>query len=99
MSGQEAEKKVSETGKIGSYLVRFSKTEPGSYAITVYTASKAAKHYRIHHKSGLDYLIGLLLLLSLSLSYILSLSFLHSLSFFLTFSLSFSLISSRPNVM
>ncbi len=43
--------------QVGCFLVRFS-SDPGSYAITGLSNGGRIKHYRIHHKPGLDYLIG-----------------------------------------
>jgi len=59
LSAADAEKRIATfQKKKGSFLVRFSSREPGSYAITVMSASGKLKHYRVYHKPGLQYLIG-----------------------------------------
>jgi len=40
------------------FLIRFSTTDPGSYAITSKDQSGNIKHFRVKHKAGLNYLIG-----------------------------------------
>lgn len=42
----------------GTYLFRFSATDPGSYAATVHSRSGEFMHYRIYHKPSLKYLFG-----------------------------------------
>jgi serine/threonine protein kinase len=57
LSGREAEAKIRAEAP-GTYLLRFSASDPGSYAITALSRNRSAKHYRIYHKAGLGYLIG-----------------------------------------
>jgi len=56
ISSEDSEKIVMARDN-GTFLVRFS-SDPGSYAVTAKTSSGKLKHFRIHHKAGLDYLIG-----------------------------------------
>ena len=56
LPGKQSEDLVT-SGENGTFLVRFSTSTPGSYAITVKTKGHS-KHYRIMHKAGLNYLIG-----------------------------------------
>eukprot|EP01088_Endostelium_zonatum_P000353 TRINITY_DN10636_c0_g1_i1.p1 TRINITY_DN10636_c0_g1~~TRINITY_DN10636_c0_g1_i1.p1 ORF type:complete len:574 (-),score=79.89 TRINITY_DN10636_c0_g1_i1:12-1733(-) len=56
LPGKQSEDLVT-AGENGAFLVRFSTSSPGCYAITVKTKG-VAKHYRIMHKAGLNYLIG-----------------------------------------
>jgi hypothetical protein len=42
----------------GTYLVRFSNKEPGSYAITVISKVGVIKHFRISHRAGGKYTFG-----------------------------------------
>jgi len=59
ISATEAENLLTKKdNKKGTFLVRFSSREPGSYAITVVAKEKKVKHYRIYHKPGLRYVIG-----------------------------------------
>jgi len=57
ISGKEAESKV-KAQTPGTFLLRFSATEYGSYAITVLTAINNPKHFRILHKPGQNYIVG-----------------------------------------
>jgi len=57
LSGQEAEDKI-QGHRPGTYLFRFSASDPGSYAITGLSRTGSMKHYRIRHKASLGYLIG-----------------------------------------
>ncbi|KAL6062991.1 Gustatory receptor [Balamuthia mandrillaris] len=57
LSGAEAEKAVLQHPH-GSFLFRFSSSEPGSYAITVHSKRGSVKHFRVRHRPGLNYLIG-----------------------------------------
>ena len=57
VSAEEAEKLLSKKRQ-GTFLVRFSSKDPGSYAISVVSDSNKIKHFRIYHKPGLQYLIG-----------------------------------------
>jgi hypothetical protein len=56
LSTKEAEAKL-RGAKSGTYLIRFSTTEPGSYAITVLVGTQI-KHLRILHRPGTGYIIG-----------------------------------------
>jgi len=56
ISSEDSEKIVMSRDN-GTFLVRFS-SDPGSYAVTAKTSAGKLKHFRIHHKAGLDYLIG-----------------------------------------
>jgi len=44
--------------KPGAFLFRFSASKPGSYAITVRSRNGHAKHFRVLHEPGLNYLFG-----------------------------------------
>jgi len=57
LQGKDAEERVAHQDR-GAFLFRFSATEPGCYAITVHTKRDQAKHYRVYHKPGTNYLIG-----------------------------------------
>ena len=57
ISSQEAETLLGKEKK-GTFLVRFSARDPGSYAITTVSSSQKIKHFRVYHKPGLKYLIG-----------------------------------------
>jgi SH2 domain len=41
----------------GTYLLRFSGSDPGSYAISAKSRSGATRHYRVYHKPDLEYLM------------------------------------------
>jgi serine/threonine protein kinase len=56
ISSAEAEKLLKSEPK-GTYLVRFSTREPGSYAISSRTKDQI-KHFRVMHKAGENYVIG-----------------------------------------
>lgn len=61
LSADEAEKKLSLAHKRGTFLVRFSMQDPGSYSISVRDSVKGkalVKHYRVLHKPGGPYVIG-----------------------------------------
>jgi hypothetical protein len=47
---------------------RFSTSKPGSYAITVHSRRGGAKHFRVYHEPGLNYLYPTPLSFSLSLA-------------------------------
>jgi len=57
ISSEEAERLLGKQKK-GTFLVRFSARDPGSYAITTVSESNNIKHFRVYHKPGLKYLIG-----------------------------------------
>jgi len=57
LSSQDAEKKLSKQKK-GTFLVRFSAREPGSYALSAVSQGGRMKHYRVYHKPGIQYMIG-----------------------------------------
>jgi len=57
ISGKEAESKV-KVQSPGTFLLRFSSTEYGCYAITVLAAINNPKHFRILHKPGQGYIMG-----------------------------------------
>ncbi|KAL6077557.1 serine/threonine-protein kinase STY13 [Balamuthia mandrillaris] len=60
-SAAEAERALNKQRK-GTFLIRFSSKEPGSYSISVLDASArsklAVKHYRVSHSPGTGYTIG-----------------------------------------
>jgi len=58
ISTEDAEKLLTNKGKKGLFLVRFSSRDPGCYAITVLSQGGKLKHFRIYHRPGLDFLIG-----------------------------------------
>jgi hypothetical protein len=57
MSSEQAEKALKKHKK-GFFLVRFSASDPGAFAITSLAKDGKLKHYKILHKPGLSYLIG-----------------------------------------
>mmetsp|Transcript_504 Transcript_504/g.764 ORF Transcript_504/g.764 Transcript_504/m.764 type:complete len:553 (-) Transcript_504:189-1847(-) len=57
ISAEDAERLLSKEKK-GTFLVRFSARDPGSYAITTVGDANKIKHFRVYHKPGLKYLIG-----------------------------------------
>jgi len=57
ISAEEAEALLGKQKK-GTFLVRFSARDPGSYAITTVSETSNIKHFRVYHKPGLKYLIG-----------------------------------------
>jgi len=58
ISSPNAEKLLLKANKKGHFLVRFSSSDPGCYAISVMSKTGKLKHFRVYHKPGLDYLIG-----------------------------------------
>ena len=56
ISSIQAEDLLTEKAK-GTFLVRFSSSNPGSYAISV-NAEESVKHYKIWHKPGGIYSLG-----------------------------------------
>jgi serine/threonine protein kinase len=58
-STEEAQKALSVSGfHKGTYLIRFSSSDPGSYSVTTLDKKeKAFRHYRIIHKSGSPYVV------------------------------------------
>jgi hypothetical protein len=57
ISADDAERLLKQEKK-GTFLVRFSARDPGSYAITTVSDTNKIKHFRVYHKPGLKYLIG-----------------------------------------
>ena len=57
LSGQQSIARLSGHPP-GSYLFRFSATDPGSYAITAVNRTGEFSHYRVYHRPTLKYLLG-----------------------------------------
>lgn len=57
LSGTQAEQKLRSEAE-GTYLFRFSATDPGSYAISVRSKNPPINHYRVYHKPDLGFLVG-----------------------------------------
>ena len=65
ISGKEADKRLLSSRRDlhgkgsahGLFLVRFSESEPGSYAISAVNRGEACRHYRVHHGPNLGYLV------------------------------------------
>ncbi|KAL6064801.1 Dual specificity protein kinase [Balamuthia mandrillaris] len=57
ISSGEAEKAIVNQKK-GTFLLRFSSSEAGGYALTVLNKKAQLKHYRITHRPGSKYAIG-----------------------------------------
>lgn len=57
LSSIQSEDTLSEKAK-GTFLVRFSTSNPGSYAISSLGLDGSIKHYKIWHQPGESYVIG-----------------------------------------
>jgi len=58
LSSSKAEKILSSTKKKGTYLVRFSSTEPGAFTVSAVSKEDKVQHVRIAHKPGGGYILG-----------------------------------------
>jgi len=59
LSSVSAEKiLIKDVKEKGSFLLRFSTTEPGSYSLSAVTQECRLQHFRIGHKAGGKYILG-----------------------------------------
>jgi hypothetical protein len=78
--------KILQGQKYGTFLVRFSSTEPGCFAISVTRKDKQVTHFRVSHKPKEKYGLGMCISLTFSLIFTHSHSHSHSHSFSFSFS-------------
>eukprot|EP01117_Protostelium_nocturnum_P010326 TRINITY_DN3709_c0_g3_i1.p1 TRINITY_DN3709_c0_g3~~TRINITY_DN3709_c0_g3_i1.p1 ORF type:complete len:1410 (-),score=591.25 TRINITY_DN3709_c0_g3_i1:49-4278(-) len=57
LSSIQAEDALADKGR-GTFLIRFSSSNPGSFAISVNSEEGPVKHYKIWHKPGQGYSLG-----------------------------------------
>merc|ERR1712137_1357449 len=57
ISSSDAEKKLA-TAKKGTFLFRFSSSDPGCFAISTVSNVGTIKHFRIFHRPGMSYILG-----------------------------------------